>query len=45
MIGDSWLVAVDGVVDARSLPAELLQQAHQQGLIPFVVGQAPSVTA
>jgi hypothetical protein len=36
----AWLVQVDGlIVDARTLPDELQQQARQLGLIPNAVSQ------
>jgi hypothetical protein len=41
-----WLVAVDGlVVDARHLPVALQREAHRQGLIPFVPGDASPAAA
>jgi hypothetical protein len=42
----AWLVSVDGfLVDARSLPVVLQEQAHRQGLIPFVPGDASAAAA
>lgn len=42
----AWLICVDGfVVDARSLPVALQEQAQRQGLIPFVPGDASAAAA
>jgi hypothetical protein len=41
----AWLISVNGlIVDARSLPRPIQEEAYQKGLIPFVPGDLESDT-